>query len=397
MSISKVQRWSLYIYFFSVNFDIWDPLNTNGAFSISKLTGLIYFFSILPEINYFLSVKDLKVVLKPIWLFFALLTIVSLLHINFFSSSFFDFSIFQNIVLLWILINHKRKEKNVLEEGMFSFALGSIVLSFCYFLGIGVEYDIAGRVSLFGGNSNSIGMQMCISIAIVILAVIQNQFELYRYRLILLACIPFMLKLLAESGSRVAFTSFVLMFSFGVILLKTKKTWYKIVAFVIGSIVFALMIQYILNSSILVNRLLQTVNEGDLAGRDEIWQELQPLILGNPLFGVGKTGYAEYSQKVFSGLKSPHNVIIEILCYVGAFGFIAYFLFFIRVIKLIFKSYKKTKILLPPILIFPIFGFILSGQILTSKIGWIIFSYSIASGLFLVQKPEIQKSTLKYF
>ena len=33
----------IFVFFFSLNFEIWDPLHTNGSFSVAKLFGIIYF------------------------------------------------------------------------------------------------------------------------------------------------------------------------------------------------------------------------------------------------------------------------------------------------------------------------------------------------------------------
>ena len=50
-AIKQVQRFALYLFFFSINFEVWDPFNTDGFFSVSKLTGLIYLFTIIPQIR----------------------------------------------------------------------------------------------------------------------------------------------------------------------------------------------------------------------------------------------------------------------------------------------------------------------------------------------------------
>ena len=61
----KVQRLALYLLIFSVNFEAWDPLNTNGFFSISKLFGFIYLVTILPSLKEFLNVKSIGYVVVP--------------------------------------------------------------------------------------------------------------------------------------------------------------------------------------------------------------------------------------------------------------------------------------------------------------------------------------------
>lgn len=387
MKVSTIQRWALYIFFFSINFEVWDPLNTDNNFSISKLTGLIYFATILPNIKQFLDSSDIRPFLRIIWGFFGLLTVVSLVHINIDSYGFFNFSLFQNIILFWILINHDRRTPGIFERGMYSFALGSIVLSILYVFGIGIEYSSEGRISIFGDNENTIGIRMCISMLIIILLVFQNRLNISKTRYLLLAALPVMLKLLIETGSRVAIIAFVIMFVAVGFLFKTKKTWYKALFFTLTAVAFVFIIQYIMQSEVIMHRLIKSKEEGDFAGRDLIWRKLIPLIEEHPVFGVGLTGYTEYSKSVFGDYKSPHNVLIEILCYTGIIGLIAYLLFLYQVTKKAFIALRNKNIL-PLLLLIPVAGLILSGQILLTKIGWIIFAYSIASGTFSTNKAR---------
>jgi O-antigen ligase len=99
------------------------------------------------------------------------------------------------------------------------------------------------------------------------------------------------------------------------------------------------------------------------------------LILDNPLFGVGTVGYETYSFMVFGELKSPHNVFLEILCYTGITGLTVYLVFLYRIFRRSFHLYRQTKIILPILLLIPIFASLASGQILNVKIGWLIFAY----------------------
>jgi len=379
--IEQAQRFALYLFFISINFEVWDPFNTNGFFSVSKLTGFIYLLTIIPNISNYSKTNIIKPFLLPIWFFFGLLTFVSIINVNNMHYDFFDLTIFQNIFLFWFLINHERKERLVLEKGMLSFALGSVALALLLFAGIGIEYE-DGRVRIFGDNSNIIGLRMSISMAILILATAQNRLKLGKARFLLLLPIPIMLRLLAETGSRVAFISFALVFLTAVVLFKTKRILVKISVFSVGSIALIYSWIFMVKSETLVQRLLQSYNEGDLAGRDLIWQGLFPLIESNPILGVGKTGYDNFTKITFGSLSSPHNVILEVLCYTGIIGLIIYLYFLFRVFNKGYKNYKTEGLLLPLLLISPVFGMLFSGQILGIKIGWVIFAYIVGSSVF---------------
>lgn len=379
--ISQLQRTALYLFFFSINFEVWEPFSTGGYFSISKFTGLVYLVTITPQIGNFIRTDRISSFLRPILFFFGLLTLVSLVNINSYTQTFFDLSIFLNIFLFLLLINHARKEPLVLEMGMLWFSFGSVSLALLYNAGIGVEY-LGGRVSLFGDNQNIIGLRMCISMTILILAVLQNKLRFGSFRYLFFLPIPLMLHLMFQTGSRVATISFCLIFIVGVILLKTNNIWSKISFSILGIIAFGYGWNFMLQSETLVLRLLNVSDVTGLAGRDLIWEKLFPLIENNPILGVGKTGYALFARNVFGVVESPHNVILEILCYTGFVGLLIYLIFLARLFKAGFQSYTMKGELLPLLLIIPVVGILLSGQILNVKIGWVIFSYIVGSSLF---------------
>jgi len=378
--IIKAQRIALYLFFFSINFEVWDPFNTGGFFSVSKLTGWIYLFSLMPAIRYF-NVADVK---NPFflsaWFYFIILTLVSIININNISFSFIDFTVFQNIFLFWVLFNHERKDSLILEKGMLSFALGSIALALLFNAGIGIEYE-DGRVTIFGDNENIIGLRMSISLAILILNIAQNRLKLGWLRYLLILPIPIMVQFMIETGSRVALISFVLIIITGVVLFKTKNVFSKIIAYSVGAIISTILIIYIMQSETLLHRILITTNEGEFAGRDLIWRRLLPLIESNPIIGVGKTGYDYFSQITFGGFMSPHNVILEVLCYSGIIGLMVYLYFLYRIFKRGYHKYMVNGLLLPLLLLIPVLGMLVSGQILGVKIGWIIFAYIVGGSV----------------
>lgn len=384
-----LQKVTLLIFFFSINFEVWDPFSI-GFLSISKLIGLMYLISVIPNFSQFFRIGDIKSFLKPIWLFFGLLTIVSIININSVSANFFNFSIFQTIILFWILINHERREPRILEKGLISFGIGSIMLALLYTFNIGVEYE-DGRVNLFGDNANTVGIRMCVSVFVLLFTALQNRVDLNKLRYFLLLPIPIMLKLMAETGSRVAFLSFFSMFIVAMALIKTKKRRYKIAIYIAGLLLLLTAFLYIIQSEIIMIRLLQTKETGNVAGRDVIWESIFPLIKNNPIFGVGETGYRLYTQHVFGGEKSPHNVILEILCYTGIVGLLIYLTFFFKVCKQGYVSYKRSGVLLQVLLLIPITGLLLSGQLLYSKIGWIIFAYIVSGSLNDSKSKNLEK------
>jgi len=373
--MKSLRRLAHFVFFFSINFEVWDPLNTNGLFSIAKLTGYIYLITMLPELFSFITKKENRAFINPLILYFAILTVVNLFNIDASLSNFFNLTIFQNIVLFYILINHEQEDPNIFEKGMLSFAMGSFVLAILYNMGIGVEISENGQVSIFDDNQNSIGLRSCVASIILIHNILINPLKMGYSRFLLLIPLPLIFELLAVSASRSAILAFIIALIAGGFLTKTGKIWVKFIVLLIAVGFLFIIINLLLQHEVFRMRLMSTIWEGDLSGRDIIWRNIFPLILDNPLFGVGTVGYETYSFMVFGELKSPHNVFLEILCYTGITGLTVYLVFLYRIFMRSFHLYRQTKIILTILLLIPIFASLASGQILNVKIGWLIFAY----------------------
>ena len=236
MKLKTLQRLALCVLFFSINFEVWDPLNTNGSFSISSATGYFYLATVIYQLPGFLKLSSLKSYIWPLITFFRFLSVMNFLNMNSVSSVFINLSILQNIILLIILINHERRDPGILQKGMVWFAVGSVVLVIFFQLGIGVTFE-AGRVRIFGDNENVIGVKESIAIIILLLLVFKNHQDLGRWRFLIILAIPFMLLLMAQTGSRTAFFSFSLMFVSSLFLVKTKHSYHKLFIFIFGLVI----------------------------------------------------------------------------------------------------------------------------------------------------------------
>ncbi|MBI9063786.1 MAG: O-antigen ligase family protein [Marinilabiliaceae bacterium] len=385
----KLQRISLYIFFFSMNFEVWDPFQTNGYFSVSKLAGIIYFLVSIPAIIKFKTNDQFKPILKSILLFFSLLLFVNAIHADSTTDTIVNYTILQNIILFWILINHEQSEPLILEKGLLYFALGSATLALLYFNGIGIELS-EGRVSIFGDNQNAIGQRMCFSIIIVSMVVMQNRLQLNKARFLLLLLIPMMLSLLVATGSRLAILSFALVFITGLVLVKTRDYYLKVVVFTVGIISFVFIWQFLMQNDLLRTRLLMSLQEGHLSERDVIWSNLLPLIENNPIFGVGQSGYSAFCNSNYGRYVSPHSVILELLCFTGTIGLLIYFFFLYQIFRKGYLTYKSNGLLLPILLIINIVGLLLVSHILELKIGWSILAYIAASSITMEKESGVE-------
>lgn len=376
-NLRDIQNIFLYIYIFSINFQEVKIFNIESL-SIPKISAFFYFLSILPNINYFLKIHKNNKSIFAIILFYTILIISNILNVTISSYSVFDTSMFINIIAFWIINNHFGINQHISEKAILSFSIGSILLSIFYLFNIGVTVSEDSRISLFGDNENFIGVKMSISIILILFIVFQNNLNLNKLRFILLVPIPIMFKLLIETGSRVSIISLLLMVILSIYYLKFKNYYIKIILLFFVLVIIFIAFQFVLQNQLLLLRLYSSIENNDIGGREVIFLEIWDKVKYYPILGIGQTGY-----NVYFGSGSPHNVFLEIFSYTGILGLVLY-LYFLYTIFFISRTIliRKNKIL-PFLLMIPISGLLLSGQLLTLKLGWIVFSYVVFHNQFL--------------
>lgn len=374
------------------------PFNNVGVYfagrswSLGLISSALYFFSMLSEFGKFPSVfKYYGNYLLSIIGFALILTLFNIFNINHYGTPVIPTSIILCFFLLFILLLHEKLHTGVVRFSMYGLVAGCILMAFFFITGVGVEIGEGGRLMMFGENSNELGIYMAIASVIIITEwIVKDSLNLRLLRFVWLVPLIPMVILLLTTGSRVAFISFMLSIIIYVILFKNNNLLVRILVWVLGSFALFLIYQYLLNSnSIILDRLLTTIDDGNLSGRDDILESLWPYVLQNLFGGLGQTGYVDVAQEalgkvsVIGGVTygfSPHNVIVEILLYTGLLGLVLWIVFWSNIIKSAVRSLKLKRNLLPLLFLIPLLGCILSAQLLTSKWAYLLYAYIITAG-----------------
>src|SRR5690606_19798852 len=95
----------------------------------------------------------------------------------------------------------------------------------------------------------------------------------------------------------------------------------------------------------------------------------------NWMFGVGQPGYEQYTFSHFGSKRSAHNLILQLLAYSGSVGLLLFSIFLYAVFMQSFRFYFRFKLLLPMLLVIPVFGIILSSHLLYNKLAWVVLAY----------------------
>lgn len=371
---AKVARVALYIFMFSINFEMISLLGNSDSFAVGRITGFLY-LGVLIYQRIRIDIYLYKNLLYPLVLFILVILVSSVLHLNHLSVQIFNISIIQNIVLFFLLLIHERKDPGVLEKSLYAFALGTVLLSIFYLFGIGVEYEY-GRLTLFGDDQNYIGLRMGIASIILINFVFISGSRLYWRRLFLTIPIPVLLTVMINSGSRLAFISYVLMmFVLIAFYFMTNPGKRKVVALIYGGLFIFVLMPLFLSNTMLMDRLF-AAEQGDLSGRDYIWDTYLYKIWQSPVIGYGFSGFMEIGKNTFGGYMSSHNVILEVLLYGGLIALIAYVWFIYRVLYYGFRRYLSEKVYIGLILMISYIGSVLSMQVLVTKLMWFILAFN---------------------
>ena len=152
-----------------------------------------------------------------------------------------------------------------------------------------------------------------------------------------------------------------------------------------GTLLILCLLFYFSTNKIFSERLINFAIASDNSWRDVIWALLFELISENPFFGQGLTGYSYSSYQIFGSVASPHNAIIETICYTGLVGLIFFVMFLFRIIKQAFTSLNESD-LLPVLLLIPILGVVFSGQVFYPKYIWLMLASIVSSKLLIFNK-----------
>ena len=353
------------------------------------MAALLYMISMLPHV----FKKDLFVGLSkylvPICLLIFTIFISSIIHINAYSTKLYDTTFLLNIFMFVVLCNHAKMDYRVFVDGFWSMALTAAVISVLALLGIGVslsDINESGRFTIFGDNANSVAIKSAVSILIILWFSLKNGKMEKPIRLVLI--VP-LLMLLLKTGSRGGFLALIAGLIVMVIGFPAANFKSRIRFLIVAVLAFAGLYTLIKGEGgLLIDRLTESVKEGNSSGRDVIWDYYKGVIKSSPVIGVGYCGMEEASLLYF-GIpnRSPHNVFIEIGVFSGFVGLFFYLLFLLRVFIKAIKLFR-IKDLLPLMLLMPLLSDNMFGQALNVKLTWIIISYVVTESYMVSVKGK---------
>jgi len=276
LSITKFKETTSLLFLFSLPFEYWDPFGVREFFTITKMLGFLYMgfslFSFKSSFN-IRFVKKPVVILLCLWLLLVFMTIFHNRYGN--ETTVFHATFLLNIILFWLLTNDLIRNKGLYKKFFASLIAGVLLMSVLIGFGFGLDSRVdeelgSFRVSFFGSNPNSIGNLAAISLFFAFHMFLMRSQYYGKLTLLILLSFPSLLSLSSFSGSRGS----LLIVAVGIIsliLFQKGSSTKRIVTLMVGVIFLYYGFNILIQSSILLSRLRETVETGTFGGRDEIW------------------------------------------------------------------------------------------------------------------------------
>ena len=258
------------------------------------------------------------------------------------------------------------------------FALSCSVVGFLFLYRVGLTFDLAGRVRIFGDNSNATGIKMSVGI-LFLLDYCLNHYSGKKIckPWLLLLTLP-MFSLMFATASRTALLVVALGSLLFVALRQSKQNASNNIWIFVGIVGIVVGYYVVSSQELIMMRMSTSLDEGNISGRDEIWNVYLDLIGQHPILGTGFTGHYDVATSVFGQAHSPHNVLVEVALYSGIIGLVFFLVLLYHIFKNAREYQKQMQILGPLITSMAIVGMVLSNQALGVKLFWTLAAYCIS-------------------
>lgn len=380
----NIKRNSLLLFVFSLPFEYWDPFGIASFFSVTKMAGFVYaglaFFTIKDSFD--LPIFKHVRILLLLWVLLVLLSMFNYIGTN--TASVLNFTLFQNIIFYWLIASDLKKGNIQIKTLMLCFVLSIVLMNILLTLGIGLgqEYEEeVSRLTFFGNNPNTVGVLVSLTIVFAFYFILNPHKTFGKKGLFLVLALPAFINLLLLSASRGALITTG--FSVVLMLLMNKTTPFKRIMQV-GLLVIAAsyFMQKLVESELIYKRMTQFIEEGNTAGRGEIWENVLDISYNRPVLGYGTTGFENEMKKIYGGNKDAHNLFLYILATTGVVGLSLFLYFLYFHLKKSVHNLRHGDVLKMVLFIFYFTTVVKAGGAINNKLMWFLLAVIISTNFF---------------
>lgn len=386
-TIIRLKRIFLLIFVFSIPFEYWDPIGISSFFSVTKMAGFGYAAVSFLTIRDSFDTRMFRYVryLLVFWIWLVILSMYNYIGTN--NQSIFNLTLFQNIIFYWLVASDLKKGNIKIKSLMLAFVASVILMNVLLSMGIGIGEEFVedvSRITFFGNNPNIVGLLSGLAIVFSLFFMLNPQESYGKKSYLFLLVIPVFVNLLMQSGSRGALITTA--FSVGVMFIMNKTVSYKkILQYGLFVIAVTYFMDQLVESQLMYKRITQFIEEGNTAGRGDIWKSVIDISIQRPLIGYGTTGFENEMVSLFGRHKDAHNLFLYILVTTGFLGLSLFMYFLYFHIRTAIRSFRRDDVMKIVLFIFYMTTVIKAGGVINNKLMWLLLAIIISASFMGTQ------------
>ncbi|MEK6282930.1 MAG: O-antigen ligase family protein [Acidobacteriota bacterium] len=377
-----VIRWLFYAFIFSLTFET--AGEDIGLIEPPTVVGGLLVLSTLLQPGLFLRWPP-----KSFWCFivyFYLFVTLGLLEPAAYRSMFVHDAtvLLQLTVLAWLAFNLMR-DRATAERALLTLAIACTVLAVLQLFGfVNSAVDQKGgvaRAAAFGFHPNHLARILVLGMLAIVGILYTRKQNLTRSLIIAAPFIIIIAAVLLQTGSRGAILALgAALLTFG---LRKSALKNKVINIFGLLLLLGLLALAATQSDVMRSRFQETIAEGDLARREQIYPTAWEMIKEKPLVGWGPvTSIYELGMRLGhpeEETKNPHNLVLYGLVTSGVLGSFPLFLGIALAIFSAWRARHRAHGMLPLAMVIAVLAANMSGVWLFNKLHWLVMAYALAS------------------
>jgi O-antigen ligase len=389
-AVSPLIRCSFYAFIFSLLFEWPDrPIPMEAP----TLLGAIYLALTLlqPKVCY-------RRVPKELW-FFALYVCYFALLCGFVRRQDDAITLLTLMVqiffLMWSGYNLMRYER-IMKTALMTLVISCSVISVMQLLDIATtRWDVHGdvaRISVLGQNPNNMANNISVGLVALMGFAFGRNKTSPRAKYVAAPLAVLMLGAIFHTGSRGALFAFGV--SFAAFAIRGKTLWAKAKSLIIVLAVLGGLVLAVLLTPALVSRYKETINEKNMAGREDIFPTALDMFKDKPFIGWGpidntyelgrRVRYIYGDKAASKQAVDTHNMFLEVMTSTGLFGTVPLFTYVILCLLAAWRARRGPQGALPIVMVVTVILINMSGNWIASKLDWLMMAYVLVSANFLL-------------
>jgi O-antigen ligase len=405
--VPMVVRWVYLLFIFSIPFEAAALSFTSSTFSLAKLTGLAFF--VLYLYCYFplpfrqRSFPGISPAVVCFLLYFILYICSGMLLKPTLLPNFYAqlFTLIQLFVFFWISSDLLKDEK-LARQAMLIYTGAAIVLALGTIfrlpgfvgvpeVGIGPAPALGGRTTALAENPNTIGTLLALG-AVALIGLRLNTAS--QYPLSALGFLLLLLPLLAgivSTGSRAGMGA--LLIGLLVYAVPRWRSRHPVIAILMALLGIGATVFIILHDPLAASRWSDVLQEGKLAGREDIIPATLIMIDERPFLGWGPiAAQIELGKRLGTGVRDAHNLLLHLWLEGGFIGALPFLLGLAWCTHAAWKARAGPLGLMPLALFMTTLAANMSHTYLGRKPLWLVLALTLAGGSLAAraQRPRVR-------